>query len=340
MRTAIPLLSAALLLGACGTLQETAQVRDDVYDIPDRTVVASVDPLPETSAPSGSDDYYNEEEAASTQQGNYWDRTYNDPQWYNRDRFGFGYNASPWGSSWNLSYGSGWGNNTWYNSPTGMYNPYWGNSWQSGYGYYSPWNSGMYDPWGWGGYGCGFNCGFNSPYGWGNSWGYGGYGYGGYGGYGGYNPYYGYGSGAWGGNEGWDGNGQSVIVRPRPSMGGGGNPGGANVTTVPRALRPQNDFSLLRPPVLQKQKVRTDRPGSPARFNTGRPAPAPREQNTTQPQRKERKERVVRPERTRERNFEPTPRNDRGGGGGNSGGGNRGGGGSTPSPSPSPRPRR
>lgn len=323
----------ALLMTACGTMQETVQVRDDVYDIPDRTVVASVDPVPETAPPSSNDDYYNADQAAQYQQGSYYDRTYNDPAWYNRDRFGFGYNSSPWGSSWNMSYGMGWGNNTWYNSPTGMYNPYWGNSWQSGYGYYSPWNGGMYDPWnsGWGGgYGCGYNWGWNSPYGWGNNWGYGynPYGYGGYGGYGYYGGYGGYGGYGWQGGD----YGVTPIRAHRPSITGGG--GGTNMQSNPRSAR-SNNIGLMRP-TTTRQPARTERP---VQFDTTRPA-VTRERNDQgqQPVQKERKEHKERPVRTRERNPDPSPSFDRGGGGG--GGGSRGGGGGGGGNSPSPRPRR
>lgn len=322
VRQSIGVGAAALFITSCGTMQETVAVRDDVYDIPDRTVVASVDPVPETAPPSGSDDYYDADQAAQYQQGSYYDRTYNDPAWYNRDRFGFGYNSSPWGNSWNMSYGMGWGNNTWYNSPTGYYNPYWGNSWQSGYGYYSPWNGGMYDPWygGWGGgYGCGYNWGWNSPCGWGNTWGYGYNGYGGYGGYGGYNGY----------GPGTD-FGVTPIVAHRPSMSGGG--GGTNMQSNPRSVRPGN-ISLLRPPTPQ----RPQRAERPERTEPTRPAVTrTRDDQGQQPVRKERKERKERPVRTRERNTEPSPGFERGGGGGGGSRGGGGGGGSTPSP----RPRR
>ncbi len=342
MRTTSFLLPAVLLT-ACGTMQETTQVRDDVYDIPDRTLVASVDPVPEPTSPAAGDDYYNENEAAQYEQGSYYDRTYNDPSWYNRDRFGFGFNTSPWGNSWGMSYGSGWGNNTWFNSPTGYYNPYMNNSWQSGYGYYSPWNGGMYDPWynGWGGgYGCGYNWGWNSPYGWGNSWGCNN-GYGGYGGYG--YPYGGYGGGG-----GWGSDfSQSVIVRPRPSMSGGGNPAGADVSVVPRMARPKNNITLLHPSVVQG-KGRPDRPSDqdrvitrPATRDTGRDQILVPGTITKDRKPADRKDRKDRPVRTRERSRDTAPNFDRGGGGnsggGNSGGGSRGGGGGT---SPSPRPRR
>ncbi|HMW96987.1 MAG TPA: hypothetical protein PJ983_07035, partial [Flavobacteriales bacterium] len=138
MRTTIRLFSAALLLGACGTVRETAQVRDDVYDIPDRSVVASAHGGGSTSdvgtaQASADEDYYNEQDASQYAQGSYYDRTYNDPYW-SRNRFGFGYGGGYGGMYGGSSFGYG-------------YNPYWNNSWQSGYGYYSPWNGGMYDPW-------------------------------------------------------------------------------------------------------------------------------------------------------------------------------------------------
>ena len=341
VRQSVGASAAVLFITACGTMQETVLVRDDVYDIPDRTLVASVEPIVEPEAQKGSDDYYNTDEAANYEQGSYYDRTYNDPDWYNRDRFGFGYNSSPWGNSWNMSYGMGYGNNTWFNSPTGYYDPYWSNSWQSGYGYYNPWNGGMYDPWGgnngWGnGYGCGYGWGMNSCNGWGNNWGWvNGWGYGnGYGYY--QNPNY-YGSGGWGGGSDFS---QTVIVRPRPSMSGGGAQGGANVSVVPRSARFDNGISLMRPAV-ERTKARTDqqdisRPAMRERDRVESPGTITKDRK--QP---ERKERTVK--RTRERSRDTSPRIERdnggGGGGGNSGGGSReggGGGGSTPSP----RPRR
>jgi len=337
--------AAVLLMSACGTMQETVLVRDDVYDIPDRTLVASVEPMAEPETQSGSDDYYNADEATNYQQGSYYDRTYNDPAWYNRDRFGFGFNSSPWGSSWNMSYGMGGGNNTWFNSPTGYYNPYWGNTWQSGYGYYDPWNGGMYDPWGWNngwgnGYGCGYGWGMNSCNGWGNNWGWGnGWGYGnGYGFY--QNPNY-YGTGGWGGGSDFS---QTLIVRPRPSMSGGGAQGGANVNVVPRSARFDNGISLMRPAV-ERTRPRTDQP------DFSRPTTRERDRGrlenpgtiTKERPQPERKERTVKPTRTRERTRDTSPRIERnnggGGGGGNSGGGSRGGGGGGGS-TPSPRPRR
>lgn len=326
---------AVVFMSACGTMQETVVVRDDAYDIPDRTLVASVEPVAEPEAQSGSDDYYNAEEASNYQQGSYYDRTYNDPAWYNRDRFGFGYNSSPWGNSWNMSYGMGWGNNTGFNSPTGYYDPYWGNSWQSGYGYYDPWNGGMYDPWGWNsgwgnGCGCGNGWGMNSYNGWGNNWGCGNGWGNGWGNGSGFNPY---GFGGWGGGSDFS---QTVIVRPRPSMSGGGAQGGAKVNVVPRSARLNNGISLMRPSV-ERMKPGTDQldiswPASRERGRVESPGTLSKER-----QKPERKQRTERPARTRERSRDTSPSIERNGGGGNSGGGSRGGGGGS---TPSPRPRR
>ncbi len=321
MRTSL-LFPMVLLLAACGSLQETAQVRDDVYDIPDRTAVASVKPMatPDPEPEISNDDYYDPNEAKQADRSNYWDQTYNDPNWYNRGRFGFGYGMNSWGGSGlSLGYSSGWGN-TWFNGPGGMYNPYWGNTWQSGYGawgspygYYNPWNGGIYDPWGWN-YGGGF--GYNPfAYSWGPSW------------YG--DPYCCGWGGGWGGGGFWpisDG-GTRHIVAHRPAMsGGGGSGGGLNVT--PRAAR---EISLMpRPTTRPARQDRTtlDR--------TARPTTKPTE-TWQQPARKDRveRERVRETRPTRDRVVVPRQDHD-GGRSRDTGGGGR----STPSPSPSPRPRR
>jgi hypothetical protein len=328
MRTSLLLLPAIALLSACGSLRETAQVRDDVYDIPDRNALAaaaSASKAPEEQ--QGTDDYYNPTEAARYQQGSYWDQAYNDPRWYNRDRFGFGYGGnngwgnSNWGTSnWGSGYGSygmgGCGNG-------GYYDPYYMNSWQSGYGAWgnSGWNSGgFYQPWGQGG-GCGC-CGMGSsgfgynPYGngmYGNSYGYNPYGYNsyGYGSYG-YGGYGGYGScpGGSGGNT--DGSTSSFVVRHRPSMNGGGTGSGGY-----RGPRGSRQVSLLAPP----PQVRVHRTPNSPRTEPTRDVfqvPARTDRTTHRPGR----DRVT------------LPRKD--GGGSHSGRGN--GGGSMPSPSPGPSP--
>lgn len=339
MRTSSLLLPALLFLGACGSMQETVQVRDDVYDIPDRTAVASIGGGEADAPPASSDDYYNEQDASEYQQGSYYDATYNDPAWYNRDRFGFGYSMSPYGSSWGMSYS------------TGNYDPYWNNSWQSGYGawgnpygYYSPWNGGIYDPWGYNsGWGSGYGCGYN----WGMSTGYGGYygaPYGGYYGYpyGGYYgaPYggccggYGYGYG-YGGYYPVDAYGNPMLIGHRPSLSDGGvsttGTGGGGT----RAARPGRGISLLAPP----QHNGTSRPGTndPRYTVQGRGAT----DQWRQPTRTQTKVNTPRPGRSTERSKgdSGSPRIDLGGGsgGGGSFGGRGGGGGSSPSPSPRPR---
>lgn len=232
MRTLFATLPALLLLVACGSLRETATVRDDVYDIPDRTLVASVAPV--TPEPAKEEEYYDPGQASRYASGTYADRTYNDPYYYNYSRFGFGYGnfGGYSGMGIGMGWNSGYGNNSWFNSPTGWYDPYWGNSWQSGYGmyggspyggYYNPWNPG-YDPYGWG-----------QPY-------YGGYSpfYGGYNPYmGGYPPYCG------GGYVigGWNGSGSSVVVGHRPGMSGSASFGSSSMAprssrTVPGLLTP------------------------------------------------------------------------------------------------------
>lgn len=346
MRTLPATVIALLLLSSCGTLQEATAVKDDVYDIPDRNIsvsAAPVAPEPETApAPEPEEDYYDANEASRYQQGSYWDRTYNDPSWYNRDRFGFGFNSSPWGSSWGMSYGTGWGNgwaggmgmgwgNGWYNSPTGWYNPYWGNSWMSGYGYYNPWNGGIYDPWpyygGWNnGWNNCWNCGMYGNYwggwnqGWGNCWGCGGWN----------NP--------WNGWGGWHDGGQ-VVVRHRPGFGGsGGGTGGA--TTQPRL--PRSVPGLLQHSPDQVKRGTRPAESRPNITPNDRPRPD-RNDRLTKPARPERETRPSKP--ARERNDRPSRPSRPSFGGDNGspsferGGGSRGGGGGS-SPSPSPRPRR
>jgi hypothetical protein len=338
---------ALLMLAACGSLQETAQVRDDVYDIPDRTVVASVAPVPEAVAEEpakASDDYYNSKEATRYDQGSYWNQTYNDPRWYNQGRFGFGYSMNSWGGSgFGTNYNNGMGCHSSFNSPTGSYDPYWSNSWQSGYGannpygYYNPWSTGYYDPWGysspWGcnNYGYGGCNSLSSWYydnGYGNSC-YNGYGSNYYGGGGYYN--------GWGQNGYGSGEGTTHIIAHRPSMTGGG--AGSGITVSPRAPR---GISLLPPPPVRETPQdhdridRNTRPDRPTTFEVReRPAREEKKDRIEVPVREERKDRTTRPrQRDRERpspDHVETPRVDRP---------NRdNGGGSTPSPSPSPSPR-
>lgn len=315
-------------------MQETTQVRDDVYDIPDRTLVASVEAAPqaEPAAVKPDDDYYDPSEAKRSEQSSYWDQTYNQPQWYNQSRFGFGYGMNSWGGSgWNMSYnqgfGNGYGNSSWYNGPGGMYDPYWSNSWQSGYGawgnpygQYNPWNNGYYDPWGW-----------NNPYAYN------------YGSCIGCVPSwfhnqcgsFGYGNGGYYGNSWINEGGTSHIIAHRPSMISGAGGGGVGGTGTPRASRP---IGLL-PPAQSVDRVRNARPELDRGTTPSKPD---RNDAREKPAREERKER---PDRQRDRDREPkqererTPRLDTGNNGGGRGNGGNGGG-TSPTPSPSPRPRR
>ncbi len=334
MRNLIATLPALFLLVACGSLRETSAVRDDVYDIPDRTLMASV--APATPEPAKEVAYYDPDQASRYAPGTYADRTYNDPYYYNYSRFGFGYsnfgsyNGMGIGMGWN----SGYGNNTWYNSPTGYYDPYWGTSWQSGYGlyggnpyggYYNPWNAG-YDPYGWG-----------QPH-------YGGYSsyYGGYNPYmGGYNPYGGGGYVLGGGN----GPGSSVVVAHRPGMSGGGSFG--STSSQPRTSRTVP--GLLTPPPASRS-VRNDVFFSPA--GGTRNTPYTRPDRTTTPDRGTRTTPDAKPERkdapARDKGTQPRERREQrdhaprtfGGDQGTSPGRDSGGrdsGGSSPSTSPRPR---
>jgi hypothetical protein len=207
---------------ACSTMRDTAMLQDDVYTIPDRTVVASTEPNtagPSTQqAASNQDDYY--DPAASRTWGatgqNYYDLTYNDPYYYNYGRFGFGTGISSFGPSYGMGLSYGWPTSfgsmsIGYGAGFGNwgYDPYWNNSWMSGYGY-----------WPYAGYG--------DPYGY---YGYGNYGYG----YGGYGMGYGYYQGPWGGcyNCYEPGYG-SVVYTHRPSMAGGS---AGYATTAPRLLQ-------------------------------------------------------------------------------------------------------
>lgn len=312
MNTFAKFLPLGLLFAACGTMRETTQVRDDVYDIPDRTVVASVTPDPAqagfSNSPQPETDYYDAGEARSAGVSrDYYDMTYNDPYYYNYGRFGFGASVGGWGPGygmglsygWPTSWGSmsvGYGFGMGY-SPWG-YNPYWGNSWMSGYGYG--------DPWGYYGY---------NPYGY--------YGYGGYG----WSPY----RGPWGGCYGCYepiGYSNNVVYGHRPSM--TGSSGGMNTAQEgvrrmvrnPAGLMPATES--VRPSAGRPGRVQT--PGSEGRRNTN---------TIARPSRNE-VGREARPARGNW-NFGSGDSPSRGGGGGSSpsrSGGGGGGGGRTTSPRP------
>lgn len=205
-----------LLLSACGSLQETATVSDDVYDIPDRRAMAAAAAASQQHAADNDagDAYYDPAEArqAGSLDRGYYDMAYNDPYYYNYGRFGFGTGIGSYGPGYGMGLSYGWPTNfgsmsVGYGFGSGMYgyDPYWGNSWMSGYGMY--------------------------PY---SYYGYGNYGPG-YGGYGmGYGPY----QGAWGNcyacyEPNWNG---STVYSHRPSMAGGASTG---TTTAPRMMRPR-----------------------------------------------------------------------------------------------------
>jgi hypothetical protein len=226
MRTIAPLLAIALLATACGNLQTTTQVRDDVYDIPERNVVyaaAGGETTPSTSGlPDGFvEDYYDPSDPGNYDLGSgtdrsYEDITYNDPQYYNYDRFGFNVGMSSWGPTYGM--GISYGMPGMYGSPWGQ--PYYG----------AGWNMGISMNWGYPVYGY-------PPY------------YGGFYPYGGYAPYYPpccYGCGGYYGNTG--------VYQHRPALGGGSGGGGTTSAPVPVRYRP-NSLTSTRPSM--SNEVRT-----------------------------------------------------------------------------------
>jgi hypothetical protein len=226
-----------ILATGCSQSQDTAYVRDDVYDRPDpRTITASVsdEPAAEEAPQKQQEDYYNAGEAQqySNPRG-YYDMAYNDPYYYGYDRYGFG-----------MMYGTQWG----YNSCN--------NGWNYGY-------NGGYDPYGYNGFGGGYGCntcwgsyGWQTGYsnGWPNNYGYGcgnywgsPYSYGAYGGYG----YYGYGGGCYNCyypiitvGDGWRSN---TLYGHRPTFGGGGTGGSGTSAPVGQRVAARDQISLLKP---------------------------------------------------------------------------------------------
>lgn len=274
-----------LLLAACGSLRETASVADDVYNIPDRQVLAaaSTSAAQPAGPSSATDEYYDpaESKRSNAAYRDYYDMTYNDPYYYNYGRFGFGTGIGSYGPSYGMGMSYGWpttfgsmsiGFGTGYGGGYG-YNPYWGNSWTSGYGY--------------------------NPYGY---YGYGNYGPG-YGGYGtGYGPY----QGPWGGCYGcYESSGYgNVVYAPRPSMATG-----SSYTTTPNAPRMmRNPASLF--PSTTPSRGSTYQPRTPSGTRPDRiTAPATPSRSTI-------REPVVRPSRNSDNSISSPSRS----GGGNSGG--------------------
>ena len=239
MRTGIPLLAIALVASACGSIQTTTAVRDDVYDIPERTpVMAAATPVDEP-LPGLVDDYYDPNDPGKYNVGypnerSYNDITYNDPQWYNYGRFTFGTGVSSWGPSYGM--GMNYGAPGFNGGNFG--NPYWGNSYMSGFGAWgNPYGSiygssmGMY------GSNYGYGNGYYDPYG------------GFYNPYGGsyFNPYGGcfscggYGGGGYYGGAGYYGSG--AVIQHRPSLSGGGSTAGSTGLVAPPQYRPNSLLS-------------------------------------------------------------------------------------------------
>ncbi|MBS1583561.1 MAG: hypothetical protein JST66_15270 [Bacteroidetes bacterium] len=324
MNTFAKFLPLGLLFAACGTMRETTQVRDDVYDIPDRAALASAAataPADAAPAPAETDYYDAQESQAAGVSRDYYDMTYNDPYYYNYGRFGFGASVNSWGpgygmglsygwpTSWgSMSIGYGYGMGMGY-SPWG-YNPYWGNSWMSGYGYGNPW-----------GY-----------YGYGN-YGYPGYGYG----YG-WSPY----QGPWGGCYGcYEPIGySSVVYGHRPSM--TGSSGNMNTSQTGARRMYRNPAGLIQQPQTESTRQAVTRPG-----RTGTRDTQMRRDNTpwTRPAREVGREtrpapgRETRPSRNWSFGSGDAPSRSGGDGGSRSGGGggNSGGGGGGRVTSPRPR---
>lgn len=291
-RSLIGLLVTGAVLSSCSSTQPVAQVRDDVYFMPSMPPVSESTGTPVDDS-TFSEDYYDSATASEfSTPRDYYDMTYNDPYYYNYDRFGLGAGSMGWNTYWSVSmgwgspcmgsmWGMGMGTGAWYGGNTGMYG-------------YSPW---FYDPWP------------RYP-----SWGYG---MGIYGGCG-YGPYH----GPWGSCYGCYapvvicGTSNSVIAH-RPTLGGGSAPtGGAAGTRMmlrdPVSLDPVRR-ELARPPSYMTQESRGVRPN-----NAQERSRDPMQGVSRPPQGN--KERANPPSRSAPQRME----NSRGGGGFNSGGGGGG----------------
>jgi hypothetical protein len=256
---AVPVLGGVMLSSCAGT-RESVVVRDDVYYAPGQAppVVDVAPPLSEaTQQPAAApDDYFNPGESAAAVPGSsgYYDVTYNDPYYYNYDRFGFdptwnmqaGMATTPYGpaSSWSIGVGfsTGWGY---------PFSPYMGMGWGYPYGPSMGmgigWGMGWpYSPWSW-------NAG------WGMGWGYG--------------PYY----GPWGSCmmcycPTVIGAGSGAYYGPRPGVGGGT----ARPLKSAGGLTPRDPVGLARPvsarPVTTTQGQRPTSTGTLARPLGGQPS--------------------------------------------------------------------
>lgn len=191
------LLLLTLFFGACSSTRSVTEVRDDVYYMPSVARVSESTGNASVNDPVEEDYYDSATSAELNATRGYYDMTYNDPYYYNYDRFGFG--AGSWGWNAGIGISMGWGNpcmgSGW---GMGMGSGYWPGNYPGMYGS-SPW---MYDPW------------YGYP-----AWGYGSRPFGSCG----FGPYY----GPWGSCYGCYapivvcGNSNTVISH-RPTLGGGG----------------------------------------------------------------------------------------------------------------------
>ncbi|MBL7982873.1 MAG: hypothetical protein JNL52_13820 [Flavobacteriales bacterium] len=237
LSTTVLLAVIGLLATGCGSLQQTTAVRDDVYFSPGSEPMAAATPIQaeEPAVAEATDDYYSAQEAPAVGSSGFYDIAYNDPYYYNYDRFGFGQSPFMQGGmymggfgvpggygGWNsryigfgMSFGMGWPYQNGMTGPLAWYAPW---SW------YDPMTS---NPWGWSS-GMGWGYGLGHGMGWGYGMGYG--------------PYY----GPWGACMTCYcpvvvGGGGNVVYGPRPGTGGAGR-------TVPNAsgMRTRDPISLTR----------------------------------------------------------------------------------------------
>jgi hypothetical protein len=270
--------AATVLLTSCASLQDGVSVRDDVYDIPNRSprlAAAPSAPQREEGRKPHPDDYYDAGEAnAFGRSRGFYDMAYNDPHYFNQARFGFGMgmNMGPawgwgmgsgmgmgmmgWHSGWagpGWGMGMGWGADPWMSMSYG-----WGSPWGAG-GFNNPWMSPWNDPWGWNRpWGMGMGMGWNRPWGacaW-DPWCCGGWGYGGF-------------MGPWGNCFNCympvvigGGTGNTVIGR-RPSIasgGGAGRPGGGVAQQRMLVRDPVGLSPISRPELRPQRTVAPQRP--------------------------------------------------------------------------------
>jgi hypothetical protein len=157
----------AVVLMSCTATQPTTQVHDDVYYSPTQRnsgAVASTRPFDDSVA---QDDYYDVSQAQGMQgERDYYDVAYNDPYYYNYDRFGFdtglgmgGIGMGMGGMGMGIGMGNmGWGGMGMGRCGMGMGNMGWGGMGMGSMGWGSMGWGGMgMGNMGWGGMGMGWN---------------------------------------------------------------------------------------------------------------------------------------------------------------------------------------